>query len=204
MPFENRPLPYAYPALEPYIDAETMRLHHECHLQTYIDNLNMSLLCLPGFHGRSAAQLAVLQNRPAVSKNAGGVFNHRFYFAGMTPDRARRAPCGTLPDALQKHFCSVENFQKAFTAAAMHVFGSGYAWLACDRRRQLMIVTTANQDVPMLRGLRPILCCDVWEHAYYLKHRNSRADYIADWLQVIDWQRADALYTGTVPFFEDI
>ena len=204
VPFENRPLPYAYNALEPYIDTETLQLHHTLHLQAYIDRLNQALLCLPGLHNRGAAQLAVLQNRPTVSKNAGGVFNHRFYFAGMTPNPTHRISTGALQEAIAKHFCSQENFVKAFTAAALYVFGSGYAWLTCDRRKQLMIVTTMNQEVPMLRGLRPLLCCDVWEHAYYLRHRDRRAEYIENWFQVIDWQRADALFTGTVPFFEDV
>lgn len=203
MPFENPPLPYAPDALEPYIDAETMRLHHGRHLQTYTDNLNEALRCLPGRQGRTAAQLALVQNRPSVSRNAGGVFNHRFYFSGVTPIEHRRVPCGTLKDVLEKHFCAQENFQKAFTAAALHLPGSGYAWLACDRRKQLMIVTTANQDVPMARGLRPILCCDVWEHAYYLKHQNRRADYLRNWFQVVDWRRADDLFTGAIPFFEE-
>ena len=203
MPFENHPLPYTFDALEPYIDTETMKLHHDRHLQTYIDNLNQTLVCHPGFCGRTAAQLSVLSGFPTISKNAGGVFNHRFYFSGMTPDKTRRAPYGTLKDALKKHFCSQENFQKAFTAAALHLFGAGCAWLACDRRKQLMIVTTQNQDVPMLHGLRPILCCDVWEHAYYLKHQSRRADYLHSWFQVVDWHRADDLFTGNVPFFAE-
>lgn len=203
MPFENLPLPYTYDALEPCIDTETMELHHCRHLQTYIDNLNQALENVPALQGRSAAQLAVLQTRPTIAKNAGGVFNHRFYFSGMTPDCTRRTPCGTLEQAIRRHFCSQESFTNAFSAAALHVFGSGYAWLACDRRKQLMIITTANQDVPMLRGLRPLICCDVWEHAYYLKHRNRRADYIKNWFQVIDWQRADALFTGEIAFFEN-
>ena len=204
MPFENQPLPYAYDALEPYIDAETMHLHHDRHLQAYIDNLNNALLCSPGLQKRSAAQLSVLQNRPTISKNAGGVFNHRFYFAGMTPNGSCGTPCGALLDAITKHFCSADHFSKAFTAAALHIFGSGYAWLTCDRRKQLMIVTTQNQEVPMLRGLRPLLCCDVWEHAYYLKHQNRRAEYIENWFRVVDWQRANALFIGNVPFFEDV
>lgn len=203
MPFENHPLPYAYDALEPCIDAQTMELHHSRHLQTYIDNLNHALENSPGLQGRSAAQLAVVQNRPAISNNAGGVFNHRFYFSGMTPHHDRHTPCGALEQAILKHFCTHETFTEAFTAAALHVFGSGYAWLTCGRQKQLMIVTTANQEVPMLRGLRPLLCCDVWEHAYYLKHHNRRADYVKNWFCVLDWQRADALFTGTVPFFED-
>lgn len=200
--FENTPLPYSYAALEPYIDAETMELHHDRHLQTYIDNLNDALLCAPGYQGRTAAQLALLQNRPSISKNAGGVYNHRFYFAGITPDPTCRTPTGALKQALLNHFCTVENFIRAFTASALQLYGSGYTWLACSRQKQLMILTTPNQEVPMLRGLRPLLCCDVWEHAYYLKHQNRRAAYLENWFHVLDWQRANALFTGDIPFFE--
>ncbi|MBO5253822.1 MAG: superoxide dismutase [Clostridia bacterium] len=200
--FENTPLPYPYAALEPHIDAETMKLHHDRHLQTYIDSLNDALLCAPGFQGRTAAQLSLLQNRPSISKNAGGVFNHRFYFAGMTPDADRHTPEGTLKQAVLHHFCTKENFIHAFTASALQLYGSGYTWLACNRQKQLIILTTPNQEVPMLRGLRPLLCCDMWEHAYYLKNQNRRAAYLESWFRVLDWQRANALFTGEVPFFD--
>lgn len=210
MPFVNTPLPYAFDALEPFIDARTMELHHDRHLQTYIDNLNKALEKLPAaFQNCTAAQLAVTNTsalryvRPAVSRNAGGVFNHRSFFIGMTPDGARHTPCGALGDAILCHFGTQAAFERAFTDTALSVFGSGYAWLTCDRGRRLRLVTTANQDTPMARGLRPLLCCDVWEHAYYLKHQNRRNDYLADWLRVIDWMRADDIFTGAVPFSPD-
>lgn len=200
--FRNTPLPYAFSALEPHIDAKTVELHHDRHLQAYIDNLNDALLCTPGFQNRTAAQLALLQNHPSIAKNAGGVFNHRFYFSGMTPDQAHRTPTGALHQAVLHHFCSVENFIRAFTASALQIYGSGYTWLACNRQKQLTILTTPNQEVPMTRGLRPLFCCDVWEHAYYLNYQNRRAAYLENWFQVLDWHRANALYTGDVPFFE--
>ncbi len=200
--FENTPLPYAYSALEPYIDKETMELHHSRHLQTYIDNLNDALLCTPIFQNRTAAQLSLLQNRPTIMKNAGGVYNHRFYFCGMTPDKAHHTPHGPLKQAITHHFCTIENFIRAFTASALQIYGAGYTWLACNRQKQLMILTTPNQEVPMLRGLRPLLCCDIWEHAYYLKNQNRRAAYLENWFQVVDWHRANALFTGEISFFE--
>ena len=135
-------------------------------------------------------------------KNAGGVYNHRFYFCGMTPDKAHHTPNGPLKQAIMHHFCTIENFTRAFTASALQLYGAGYTWLACNRQKQLMILTTPNQEVPMLRGLRPLLCCDVWEHAYYLKNKNRRAAYLENWFHVVDWHRANALFTGEISFFE--
>lgn len=209
MPFENTPLPYAFDALEPYIDARTMEIHHDRHLQAYIDGLNRAIAPFPALQNCTAARLAVLNApalrciRPALCRNAGGVFNHRFYFAGMTPDGSRRLPCGALQSAVLQTFGTQAAFEDAFTKAALGVFGSGYVWLVRDVAGRPRIITTANQDTPMARGLRPLLCCDVWEHAYYLKHQNRRADYAADWLRVADWARANDIFTGTAPFSAD-
>lgn len=209
MPFENTPLPYAFDALEPYIDARTMEIHHDRHLQAYIDDLNRAIAPFPALQNCTAARLAVLNApalrciRPALCRNAGGVFNHRFYFAGMTPDGSRRLPCGALQAAVLQTFGTQAAFEDAFTKAALGVFGSGYVWLVRDVAGRPRIITTANQDTPMARGLRPLLCCDVWEHAYYLKHQNRRADYAADWLRVADWARANDIFTGTAPFSAD-
>ena len=209
MPFENTPLPYAFDALEPYIDARTMEIHHDRHLQAYIDGLNRAIAPFPALQNCTAARLAVLNApalrciRPALCRNAGGVFNHRFYFAGMTPDGSRRLPCGALQAAVLQTFGTQAAFEDAFTKAALGVFGSGYVWLVRDVAGRLRIITTANQDTPMARGLRPLLCCDVWEHAYYLKHQNRRADYAADWLRVADWARANDIFTGAAPFSAD-
>ena len=209
MPFENTPLPYAFDALEPYIDARTMEIHHDRHLQAYIDGLNRAIAPFPALQNCTAARLAVLNApalrciRPALCRNAGGVFNHRFYFAGMTPDGSRRLPCGALQAAVLQTFGTQAAFEDAFTKAALGVFGSGYVWLVRDVAGRPRILTTANQDTPMARGLRPLLCCDVWEHAYYLKHQNRRADYAADWLRVADWARANDIFTGAAPFSAD-
>lgn len=209
MPFENTPLPYAFDALEPYIDARTMEIHHDRHLQAYIDGLNRAIAPFPALQNCTAARLAVLNApalrciRPALCRNAGGVFNHRFYFAGMTPDGSRRLPCGALQAAVLQTFGTQAAFEDAFTKAALGVFGSGYVWLVRDVAGRPRIITTANQDTPMARGLRPLLCCDVWEHAYYLKHQNRRADYAADWLRVADWARANDIFTGEAPFSAD-
>lgn len=209
MPFENSPLPYAFDALEPYIDARTMEIHHDRHLQAYIDGLNRAIAPFPALQNCTAARLAVLNApalrciRPALCRNAGGVFNHRFYFAGMTPDGSRRLPCGALQAAVLQTFGTQAAFEDAFTKAALGVFGSGYVWLVRDVAGRPRIITTANQDTPMARGLRPLLCCDVWEHAYYLKHQNRRADYAADWLRVADWARANDIFTGAAPFSAD-
>lgn len=209
MPFENTPLPYAFDALEPYIDARTMEIHHDRHLQAYIDGLNRAIAPFPALQNCTAARLAVLNApalrciRPALCRNAGGVFNHRFYFAGMTPDGSRRLPCGALQAAVLQTFGTQAAFEDAFTKAALGVFGSGYVWLVRDVAGRPRIITTANQDTPMARGLRPLLCCDVWEHAYYLKHQNRRTDYAADWLRVADWARANDIFTGAAPFSAD-
>lgn len=209
MPFENTPLPYAFDALEPYIDARTMEIHHDRHLQAYIDGLNRAIAPFPALQNCTAARLAVLNApalrciRPALCRNAGGVFNHRFYFAGMTPDGSRRLPCGALQAAVLQTFGTQAAFEDAFTKAALGVFGSGYVWLVRDVAGRPRIITTASQDTPMARGLRPLLCCDVWEHAYYLKHQSRRADYAADWLRVADWARANDIFTGAAPFSAD-
>ena len=198
-PFENTPLPFAYDALEPYIDEETMRIHHQKHLQTYIDNLNRILAQRPGLQKLPLEELVTVSGRLPhaaslpLARNAGGVYNHRFFFEGLTPHPMGK-PDGDLACAIDKTFGSWEAFQKSFTNSALAVFGSGYTWLAMDRRGRLVIVSTANQEAPLARGLRPLLCLDVWEHAYYLKHQNRRGDYLPDWFAVVDWDVAGARY----------
>lgn len=191
-PFINTPLPYAYDALEPYIDEKTMHLHHDRHLQTYIDNLNKLLEENPALQQFSLEELLTRWCRlpqhlqVPVRNNAGGVFNHRFYFDSMkepgTPCQAPR-----LFDEMSLRFKSPEDFKSQFKEAALSVFGSGYAWLVSHGGR-LKIITTANQNTPPLNSMTPLLTIDVWEHAYYLKHYNMRAAYIDDWLHVINWE----------------
>lgn len=198
-PFVNPPLPYAYDALEPFIDTKTMELHHDRHLQTYVDNLNNTLKDYPALQNWSLEQLIYNADRlPAaiqksIKDNGGGVYNHIFYFNGMTNSETR-SNAGILYTAIIKEFGSYEKFYNEFKNQALSVFGSGYAWLVVDQNGKLRIITSANQDTPITRNMCPILAIDVWEHAYYLKHYNKRVDYIDDWTQVVNWEHADELY----------
>lgn len=200
-PFINLPLPYAYDALEPFIDEKTTYLHHDKHLQTYIDNLNAVLESEPKLQKMSLEQLiknvGSLPKRvqTPIQNNAGGVYNHRFFFEGIAAPSAilQEAPDSWLGVQIERQFGSFENFRSAFKKAALSVFGSGYAWLVCDGCR-LKIITTANQHSPIEQGYFPILTIDVWEHAYYLKHYNVRVSYIDDWFKVVNWQQAQQNY----------
>lgn len=197
-PFVNLPLPYAYDALEPYIDEKTMHLHHDKHLQTYIDNLNKVLDAHPELQSLSLTELLkYLSRMPAdvqqpIRNNGGGVYNHRFYFALLTNPSEGEA-VGHLGEAITRTFGSFQNFKDQFKQAALSVFGSGYAWLVLNNGR-LEIMTTANQNTSIELRLGPILAIDVWEHAYYLKHYNVRADYIDDWFKVVNWEQAELNY----------
>ena len=194
-PFTNLPLPYAYDALEPFIDTKTMQLHHDRHLQTYIDKLNAALEATPLFQKLSLEQLIMVSaNLPEIHNNAGGVYNHRFFFDGMkNPSK----PEGEILNVIQQQFGSLDDFYATFKKAALSVFGSGYAWLAlCGGK--LYILTTANQDTPLAQNFKPLLALDVWEHAYYLKHYNQRADYIDDFFKVIDWQQVNQRYLDSL------
>lgn len=212
-PFVNTPLPFAFDALEPYIDAHTMELHHDHHLQTYIDNLNAALVPHPRLHSLSLQQL--LRRAPeyppalrtAVEHNAGGVYNHEFFFAGLIPPTAgpptegtltAMQPTGPLAAAVHKTFGDLDHMKALFKAAALAVFGSGYAWLLSDRRGRLGLLTTANQDTPPVGRGAPLLCLDVWEHAYYLKYYNVRAAYVDNWWAVANWMQADARYETAI------
>ncbi len=197
--FINPPLPYDYNAPEPYIDEKTMHLHHDKHLQTYIDNLNNVLSNYPNLQTLSLQQLIMEADllpsaiRIPILNNAGGVFNHEFYFSNLI-NSDNKLPVGLLADHIEKTFGSYENFQKEFSAAALSVFGSGYAWLVVGNNGLLKIITTPNQNTPLPMNLCPVLNIDVWEHAYYLKHYNVRADYIKDWFQVLNWQKINQNY----------
>ena len=198
-PFVNTPLPYAYDALEPYIDALTMHLHHDRHLQGYVNNLNVVLKDQPKLQQLTLEQLILTAGKLPdsvgipVARNAGGVYNHRFYFNEMTSAENQR-PTGALAEAINGAYGSYDAFVKEFTAAAMSVFGSGYAWLVADQRGKLRMITTANQDTPLTSPHCPILNIDVWEHAYYLLHYNKRDDYIRNWFHIIDWPGANDRY----------
>ena len=176
-----------------------MHLHHDRHLQAYVDNLNATLKNCPSLQGMTIEQLIKTAYRlpealcTPVSRNAGGVFNHRFYFDGMAP-AINQQPKEALAAAIEMAFCSLDSFKEKFKAAALSVFGSGYAWLVCDKRCNLCIVTTPNQETTLNCRLCPILTIDVWEHAYYLKHYNERASYIDDWFNVVNWKIAEERY----------
>ncbi len=197
--FQNVPLPYKYNGLEPYIDAKTVMLHHDRHLQSYVDNLNKILKDYKALQNLSLEQLIIYSNklpreiRTEVKNNAGGIYNHIFYFNGMC-NAELKAPKGKLADKINEQFGCFDNFKNEFKKYALSVFGSGYAWLVSDMRGNIKIVTTANQDTPIAYNLIPILCIDVWEHAYYLKHYNKRNDYIEDWFNVVNWNRAEKIY----------
>lgn len=199
-PFENTPLPYSFDALEPYIDAKTMELHHNRHLQTYIDNLNKALAPHPAMQNLSLEfMLSNLWRMPrelsiSIRNNGGGVYNHQFFFEGMSPNSSRNYP---IVDELAAAYGSFENFKSLFKEAALSVFGSGYAWLICSGSI-FEITTSKNQNTPDLKVSLPLLNLDVWEHAYYLKHYNERNKYIDDWFNVINWEKVNLRKNGQI------
>ena len=193
-PFVNLPLGFPYDALEPFIDRETMQVHHDRHLKTYIDNLNAILKDCPSLQRLTLEQLILKSDslcgnlKTAVKNNAGGVYNHRFFFDGLKNPSPQ--PYGALYDSVIRCFKSFDRFKSEFKKAALSVFGSGYAWLVWDGCR-LRIITAPNQATPLGVKMFPILNLDVWEHAYYLKHLNLRGEYIDDWFNVINWETAE-------------
>jgi Fe-Mn family superoxide dismutase len=192
MPFTLPPLPYAFEALEPYIDKMTMEIHHGKHHGTYVTNLNKALESAPNLAGKTIEELLannlslVPENiRTAVRNNGGGHINHSMFWQIMAP-QAGGQPSGHLAEALQSTFGSLTQFQEKFTAAALGRFGSGWAWLTAQGGK-LDIYSTANQDNPVMEGKYPVMGLDVWEHAYYLRYQNRRAEYIAAWWKVVSW-----------------
>lgn len=201
--FVNPPLPYPYDALEPYIDVQTMTLHHDRHLATYVNNLNAALSEFPSLHDWSLTKIlgnisaVPARIRAQVFRNAGGVFNHVFFFEGMT-NPSVYDEFGSLSRLINAEFSSLENFKSLFKRAALSVFGSGYAWLVINYDRRADIIITENQDTPIPLNLTPLLNIDVWEHAYYLKYKNDRAAYIDNWLQTVNWETvSDRLAKGS-------
>lgn len=198
MAFELPALPYAYDALEPVIDADTMRFHHDKHHATYVANLNKALEAHPELFERSVEFLiAHLNHLPedikgAVRNNGGGTYNHTLFWEMMAPE-GQTAFAGPVADKIKETFGFYEEFKKQFAAAAAGRFGSGWAWLVADGDK-LEILSTANQDNPLTEGKRPLLCLDVWEHAYYLKYQNRRVDYINEWFRIINWDFVNEQY----------
>jgi len=191
MAFELPKLPYDYAALEPYIDTQTMQLHHDKHHATYVNNLNAAL------EGTAFANLSVAQviarlnevpeeKRTAVRNNGGGHLNHSDFWITMTPGGSKE-PTGELANAINTKFGSFDAFKSAFNDAGAKRFGSGWVWLVLDKSGNLAITSTANQDNPITDGQTAILGNDVWEHAYYLKYQNRRPEYLGAWWNVVNW-----------------
>jgi Fe-Mn family superoxide dismutase len=197
-PFTLPPLPYAYDALEPYFDAETMHLHHDKHHQSYVDKLNAAVADHPDLSSRTVYDLvANLDAMPmgqlaAIRNQGGGHANHSFLWE--TLGKGGAAPTGELAKAIDAKFGSFSSFQEKLTAAAVGVFGSGWAWLVSLPGGVLAIETTPNQDSPLTVGHTPILGVDVWEHAYYLKYKNKRPDYVKAYFSAVNWDAVSAKF----------
>jgi Fe-Mn family superoxide dismutase len=200
MSFQLNPLPYAYDALEPFIDTLTMQIHHDKHHAGYVNNLNMALEKHSELAGKSLESLLMdLKDVPddirtAVRNHGGGTYNHDLFWQMMAP-KAGGEPKGDLASAISSAFGTFANFKSEFEKTAMGRFGSGWAWLA-KKDSDLVMVSTANQDTPLSDGLTPILGLDVWEHAYYLKYQNRRAEYIGNWWNVVNWNEVARRYSA--------
>jgi Fe-Mn family superoxide dismutase len=190
--FELSPLPYTFNAVEPAIDGLTMEIHHDKHHATYVANLNKALESQPELQGKSLEALLSDLNaipeaaRTAIRNNGGGHANHSLYWEILTPGGSK-SPVGSLEKALLAGFGSLDKFTEQLSNAGLTRFGSGWAWLAMDAGKKLKVYSTANQDSPLSLGDKPLLAMDVWEHAYYLKYQNRRADYIKAFMGVVNW-----------------
>lgn len=198
-------LPYAYDALEPYYDAQTVEIHHAKHHKTYTDKLNAALESA-GIQDNDIE--SILKNLNAVAEDkrgpvrnhGGGYWNHQFFWESMSPNPKgeTRQPVGRLESAIGEKFGSFEAFQEAFSTKALNHFGSGWAWLVVNQSKELEITDTHDQVCPLSLGHTPLLTIDVWEHAYYLKFKNVRPDWIKAWWNVVDWNRAAARYEASL------
>jgi Fe-Mn family superoxide dismutase len=208
-PFQLLPLPYPYDGLAPNISQTTLSFHHQKHLKTYVDNLNKALKPYPMYQTWPLEALVTYyvllptNLQTTIRNNAGGVFNHDFYFSTMSSERMDRStsfedyfeyvdrnynsPQYDFLTVFLQTFHSYQEFKTRMKSCALKRFGSGYAWLVANEAKELSIVTTANQDTPLVKGLHPLLTIDVWEHAYYLDYQNRREDYIEHWFDVINW-----------------
>lgn len=202
MPFSLPQLPYPYDALEPHIDALTMYIHHTKHHAGYVNNLNKALESAPELANKSIEELlanncAIVPEkiRTAVRNHGGGHVNHSFFWEIMGP-KAGGQPTGKIAEAINQTFGSFEKFKELFTQAALDRFGSGWAWLVLTPERRLEIYSTPNQDSPLMEGKIPILGIDVWEHAYYLRYQNRRADYVQAWWNVVNWAAVEKRFTS--------
>lgn len=202
--FTLAPLPYAYDALEPAIDTQTMIIHHDKHHQAYVDNLNKAIAANPALSGQSLEQLIAKAGTlpPAVHNNAGGHWNHTFFWKSMAPIAKSGTPSPALNAAIISSFGSMDNFKAEFKKAGLGRFGSGWVWLIVGADGKLAITSTPNQDNPLMdiaevKGA-PLLGNDMWEHAYYLKYQNKRGDYIDAWWQVVNWNEVSKRYASAM------
>ncbi len=199
MTFKLPELGYDYNALEPHIDKMTMEIHHTKHHQAYIDNLNKALDGHEKYQEMSIKDLVANLNslpdeiKTAVRNNGGGHLNHKIFWKTMSPNGGGN-PLGQVAKGIDEDLGGFEKFKEEFKKAALGRFGSGWAWLVADKDGKLSITSTANQDNPISEGLKPLLGIDVWEHAYYLKYQNKRADYIDSWFNVVDWNKVEEKY----------
>ena len=202
MPHTLPQLPYAYDALEPHVDAQTMEIHHTKHHQTYINNLNAAL------EGTEFANLSAedvvrqldklpQDKRGAVQNNGGGHANHSLFWTVMAPNAGGK-PEGALAEAIESQLGGFDAFKEAFTRAALTRFGSGWAWLSVTPEKKLVVESTGNQDSPLMTGNTPILGLDVWEHAYYLRYQNRRPEYIGAFFNVINWPEVSRRYEAAL------
>jgi len=202
MPYSLPALPYAYDALEPHIDAQTMEIHHSKHHQTYVNNLNAAL------EGNSLGELPIEElltrlkdvpedKRGAVTNNGGGHANHSLFWTVMSTSGGGE-PQGELKTAIDSQLGGLEAFKEAFTKAALTRFGSGWAWLSVTPQKKLVVESTGNQDSPLMNGNTPILGLDVWEHAYYLRYQNRRPEYIGAFYNVVDWAEVARRYQAAL------
>ncbi|MBS3092627.1 superoxide dismutase [Candidatus Pacearchaeota archaeon] len=203
MTFTLAKLPYEYDALEPFIDAKTMELHHTKHHQTYVDKLNAAV---KGTEFENMEINEILKNidnipssiKTAVINHGGGHSNHSLFWQILSPAaETQEKPEGILLEEIEAQFGSFDKFKEQFSNAAINRFGSGWAWLVINENKELEIISTSNQDSPLMDNKTPILCLDVWEHAYYLKYQNKRADYIQAWWNIVNWKKVEELYNET-------
>jgi superoxide dismutase, Fe-Mn family len=200
MKFELQPLPYDYNALEPIIDEQTMHLHHEKHHQAYIDKLNEALQGHDDLASMDIKELLANLDkvpediRTKVRNNGGGHANHTFFWKIMRPTTENNSPVGKVAEAINSQFGDFKTFQEEFANAAVGRFGSGWVWLTVNNGT-LEITDTPNQDTPLMEGKKAILGLDVWEHAYYLKYQNRRAEYVQEWWKVVNWPKVDSYFS---------
>lgn len=199
MAFKLPSLNYAYDALEPHIDKKTMEIHHTKHHQAYVDNLNKAVEGHEKYQKMNIQELITDLNllpdeiKTAVRNNGGGHLNHEMFWNTMSPNGGGN-PVGQVAKRMEEDFGGFENFKNEFKKAALGRFGSGWAWLIKKEDGKLEITSTPNQDNPISEGKNPLLGIDVWEHAYYLKYQNRRADYVDSWFNVVDWNKVEEKY----------